>query len=210
MAHVSPPLEAIVLAAGSGTRFGGGKLTHPWRGGALIDGALAAALAAPVRGVTLVTGADAGVAPAARAYAEGRGEAARLRIVHCARHELGMGESLACGARSLAAGAAGVFVFLGDMPLIPAGVARSLAEKVRRGAAAAAPAHAGLRGHPVLFGAELVPALRSLSGDAGARAILQGLGARLAIVPCDEPGVLVDVDRPDDLPAAGPGGPPER
>ncbi|HEX7947277.1 MAG TPA: NTP transferase domain-containing protein, partial [Phenylobacterium sp.] len=51
---------SLVLAAGAGSRFGGGKLTAPFRDGVLLDGALAAAFAAPVRIVTLVTGADAG------------------------------------------------------------------------------------------------------------------------------------------------------
>lgn len=194
MARVSPPFEAIVLAAGSGTRFGGGKLTHPWRGGALIDGALAAALAAPVRSVTLVTGADAGVAPAALAFAEGRGEAARLRIVHCARHELGMGESLACGARSLAAGASGVFVFLGDMPLIATVILRPLALALARGASAAAPVFSGRRGHPVLFSRTLFPDLLALAGDQGAKSVLDGLGGRLALVESPDEGVLFDVD----------------
>jgi len=65
----APALEAIVLAAGSGARFGGAKLTAPWRGGVLLDGALAAAFQAPVRTVTVVTGADPKVGPAARAFA---------------------------------------------------------------------------------------------------------------------------------------------
>ncbi|HEY9219590.1 MAG TPA: NTP transferase domain-containing protein, partial [Phenylobacterium sp.] len=38
-----------MLAAGAGSRFGGGKLLTPWAGGVLLDGALAAAFAAPVR-----------------------------------------------------------------------------------------------------------------------------------------------------------------
>ena len=41
--------EAVILAAGSGSRFGGGKLLAPWGAGVLLEGALAAALAAPVR-----------------------------------------------------------------------------------------------------------------------------------------------------------------
>jgi molybdenum cofactor cytidylyltransferase len=68
------------------------------------------------------------------------------------------------------------------------------------GAVAAAPVHAGRRGHPVLFSAELIPALKSLSGDEGARSVRAGLGDRLALVPADDPGVLIDVDRPEDLP----------
>ncbi|MGH6993035.1 MAG: hypothetical protein ACREEH_06835, partial [Caulobacteraceae bacterium] len=51
-------LEAIVLAAGSGARFGGGKLTEPFQVGVLIEGALACAFAAPVRSVFLTVGGD--------------------------------------------------------------------------------------------------------------------------------------------------------
>jgi molybdenum cofactor cytidylyltransferase len=189
----------LVLAAGAGSRFGGGKLTAPWRGGVLLDGALAGAFAAPARSVTVVTGADASVEAAARAFAQRRGEGTRLKVIHCAGHAEGMGATLRTGAASLPADADGVFVFLGDMPLIPAKVLPSLAEALAGGALAAAPLFDGRRGHPVLFSAELLESLRGLSGDQGARDLLQGLGARLALVETDDPGVLVDIDRPDDL-----------
>jgi molybdenum cofactor cytidylyltransferase len=192
-------LEAIVLAGGAGARFGGGKLTHAWRGGALIDGALAAAFAAPARTVTVVTGADPKVGEAARTFAERTGQTARLRVVHCAGHAEGMGATLRAGAESLPPDAAGAFVFLGDMPLVPPAILPRLAEALAAGAVAAAPRHAGQRGHPVLFGAPLLPQLRALSGDAGAREVLKALGDRLALVQTDDPGVMVDIDRPVDL-----------
>jgi molybdenum cofactor cytidylyltransferase len=40
----------------------------------------------------------------------------------------------------------------------------------------------------------------ALSGDVGARSILQRLGARLALVETGDDGVLFDVDEPGDLP----------
>ena len=192
-------LEAIVLAGGAGARFGGGKLTTPWRGGVLLDGALAAAFAAPVRSVTVVTGADPKVEAAARVWADGAGEAGRLRIVHCPGHAEGMGATLRTAVASLPADAAGAFVFLGDMPMIPAGVLVRLAETLAAGAPAAAPAFAGQRGHPVLFSAELLPQLSVLTGDQGARDVLRRLGPRLALVETDDRGVLVDIDSPQDL-----------
>ena len=42
-------LKAVLLAAGAARRFGGSKLTQPWRGRPLIAGALDCALAAPRR-----------------------------------------------------------------------------------------------------------------------------------------------------------------
>src|SRR5690349_19826417 len=107
--RMNRPLEAIVLAGGFGARFGGGKLTAPWRGGVLIDGALAAAFAAPVRSVTVVTGADAAVADAAQAFAADRGETARLRLVHAPDHAEGMAATLRTGIASLPQDAAGAF-----------------------------------------------------------------------------------------------------
>lgn len=189
-------LEAIILAAGAGARFGGGKLMSPWRGGLLIEAALAAALAAPVRSVILVTGADARVRPAAQALAAMRGEAARLRLVHAAGHAEGMAASLRAGLAALPADAAGAFVFLGDMPLIPPAILSPLAAALALGGKAAAPVFEGRRGHPVLFSRSLFPSLKCLSGDAGARTMLDDLGGDLALVQTDDPGVLFDVDTP--------------
>ena len=191
-------LEAVVLAAGSGSRFGGGKLTAPWRDGVLLDGALAAAFAAPVRSVTVVTGADRKVEGVARAFAAARGQTARLRLVHAADHAEGMGATLRTGIASLPDDTAGAFVFLGDMPRVPHAVLPELARALK-GADAAAPVFERRRGHPVLFRRKLFPELLALRGDDGARAVLSRLGDRLALVHSPETGVLFDVDTPDDL-----------
>ena len=187
-------LEAVVLAAGSGSRFGGGKLLASWGAGVLLEAALAAAFAAPVRSVTVVIGADAeAVAAAARSFDP------RVLVVHASDHAEGMGASLRTGIASLPPDAAGAFVFLGDMPRVPTVVLRRMAEAVAGGAAAAAPVFEGRRGNPVLLSRALFPDLLALTGDAGARGVLQGLGERLALVESPDDGVLFDVDRVSDL-----------
>lgn len=187
-------LEAVVLAAGAGVRFGGGKLLAPYGEGVLLDGALKAAFAAPVRAVTVVTGAEAErVSAAAQSFDP------RVRVVHAADHAEGMGASLRTGIASLPDDVAGVFVFLGDMPRVPAAVLQSLAEALAAGAPAAAPVFQGRRGNPVLLGRALFPELLRLTGDEGARRVLQGLGARLALVDAPDDGVLFDVDERGDL-----------
>jgi molybdenum cofactor cytidylyltransferase len=189
--------EAVVLAAGSGSRFGGGKLLAAWDAGVLLEGALAAAFAAPVRSVTVVIGADApAVAAAARDFDP------RTLIVHAADYAEGMGASLRTGIASLPADAAGAFVFLGDMPRAPHAVLLPMADAVIAGALAAAPVFAGRRGNPVLLSRALFPQLLALTGDAGARGVLQGLGDRLALIESPDDGVLFDVDTPGDLPQA--------
>ena len=189
-----PALEAVVLAAGSGRRFGGGKLLAAWDAGVLLEGALAAAFASPVRSVTVVIGAEAdAVAAAARAFDP------RAIIVHAPDHAEGMSASLRAGIASLPDDADGVFVFLGDMPRVPAEVLPRMAEALVGGALAAAPVYRGRRGNPVLLDRTLFPQLLALTGDAGARGVLQGLGHRLALVEAPDDGVLFDVDEPGDL-----------
>jgi molybdenum cofactor cytidylyltransferase len=192
-------LEAIVLAAGAGSRFGGGKLLTPWGGSVLLSGALASAFSSPVRTVHVVWGADPAVATAAHELVERMGESRRLRLVPASRHAEGLAASLAAGVAALPDDAEAVFVFLGDMPRIPTGVPAALANALTDGVHAAAPTFRARRGHPVLFRRVLWPQLMNLIGDRGAGELLGDLGERLALVAAPDDGVLFDVDEPGDL-----------
>ncbi len=191
-----------MLAAGKGARFGGRKLLSPWRGGVLLDGALAVALDAPVDAVLLVTGADgAEVAQAGRDFAERRGQGERLTIVEAKDYAQGLSASLRAGLSALAPSASGVLVFLGDMPVVPPRVPAALAGALDTGAPAAAPVHQGQRGNPVALSKALFADLAALTGDQGARALLDRLGERLTLIETDSAGVLIDVDWPGEAPA---------
>jgi molybdenum cofactor cytidylyltransferase len=194
-------LHALVLAAGAGSRFGGRKLLAPWRGGVLLYGALRAAFAAPVAGVILVTGADADVvSAAARDFAAILATPLDLQVVHAPDYRDGLSASLRSGLAALPASASGVFIFLGDMPCIPGAIPPALADALTLpNIVAAAPVLQGRRGHPVLAAASLIPQLMALRGDQGARRVLDRLGPALALVPTDDPGVLLDIDEPSDL-----------
>lgn len=195
----TPVLEAIVLAAGRGARFGGGKLTVALDGAPLVAKALAAALAAPVRRVFAAVGDDPPLALALEAAAARLSATGRLVLVPVADAAEGMGASLRTAVAALPADTAGVFVFLGDMPAIASGTPARLAAALTGPDQIVAPAHGDQRGHPVLFGADWLEALKALEGDAGARQLLAQAGPRLITVDVDDPGVLLDVDRPEDL-----------
>ncbi|OYX35270.1 MAG: hypothetical protein B7Y99_03915 [Caulobacterales bacterium 32-69-10] len=191
-------LHALVLAAGAGSRFGGKKLLAPWRGGRLIDGALASAFAAPVEAVHVVTGYDAqAVSAAAIAFAADQAET-RMRIVEAPDHAEGMGASLRAGIAALPGNATGVLVFLGDMPMVPDHVLEPLARALAH-APAAAPVFEGQRGHPVAISQSLFPQLMLIEGDHGARVLLKSLETRVAEIASPTNGVLLDVDAPGDL-----------
>lgn len=195
-AGADPSIAAVVLAAGFGRRFGGGKLLAPYRGAPLLHGALAAARASGAGSVTVVTGADApAVAGLIRDFDPS------FRIAHAADHAEGMAASLRAGLSVLPDRAQVVLVFLGDMPRVPHAVLEPLTAAVLAGAAAAAPVFEGSRGNPVALSRSLVPAALALTGDTGARPLLQGLGDALALVAAPDDGVLFDVDQPSDLAA---------
>ena len=200
-------LHAVILAAGQGSRFGGAKLVEAWRGQPVLHGALAAAFAAPVETIVLVTGAHAEpIEACARAFAARRADGARLRIVHAADHAQGLSASLRAGLRSLPGDATGMLLFLGDMPAAPAALGQPLADALAAGALAAAPSHQGRRGHPVAISSALFPALLTLEGDRGAAQVLAGLGERLALIETADPGALYDVDTREDLTRTSPAG----
>jgi molybdenum cofactor cytidylyltransferase len=63
----------------------------------------------------------------------------------------------------------------------------------------ALPTHAGRRGHPVLFARALWQELLDTPDDLGARAVVRADPGRVRLVPVDDPGVVTDVDTPEDL-----------
>jgi molybdenum cofactor cytidylyltransferase len=194
---MNPVFGAVVLAAGSARRFGGGKLIALWRGHPLVVCAAASALAAADGGPVVVVLGEG--APAVRETLSDP----RLTFVVAAEHQLGLAHSLRAGLEALPSDLAGVFVFLGDMPAIPDSVGPLLRAALAVGALAAAPQCDGRRGHPVLFSSALAPQLSVLSGDQGAGRLLDDLGADVALISTQDRGVLFDVDCPADL-AAGP------
>ena len=191
---------SIILAAGAGSRFGGSKLTAIWNGKPLIAAALRAAGAAPVAGVIVVVGAHRLEVSAAIAdFLEARTEGPDLRVVQCERWATGMSASLQCGLSAVPPGAAGAFIFLGDMPCVPLDLPSVLLSRVGSGAQAAAPYQADRQGHPVLITAPLFDRLGAGGEEEGGRGVLRNLGAAVARVEVEEAGVFFDVDDPEDL-----------
>jgi molybdenum cofactor cytidylyltransferase len=191
-----PDAHAIVLAAGAGRRFGGRKMLAPWRGAPLVVAAARVALAAPVAGVTVVTGADhAEVAAALRVIGD-----PRLATAFNPRWPSGIASSLKTGLGALPSVAERIVVFLGDMPEPPADMAARLLRTLEQGAPAALVEVAGRPGHPVAFRRSLVAALQGISGDRGARALLAAVPGAV-IVPSEDPGCLFDIDRPIGAPS---------
>jgi molybdenum cofactor cytidylyltransferase len=181
----------LLLAAGSASRFGSDKLQHPLPHGVAIAVQAARHLKSAVPRVVAVV--RPGSEPTARALA-----AEGCEVVVCDKAVEGMGASLACAAR--AAGAAdGYLVALADMPFVRPSTIAAVRDALAGGALLAAPYWRARRGHPVGFTGSFRAELEALSGDEGAKRLLDGHAARLVKVPVGDPGAIRDIDKPSDL-----------
>jgi molybdenum cofactor cytidylyltransferase len=178
----------ILLAAGRATRFGANKLLYP-----LDDGMpMAVACARRLRGVlprVIAVVEDTHHEIAGLLHAEG------LRVIANPRAQQGMGTSIACGVAASAA-APGWVVALADMPYVPQAALLALVQRLQQGADLVAPVYYGKRGHPVGFSHRHAAALMQLRADEGGRGILAANGGTLELIAVQDPGVVLDLDRP--------------
>jgi molybdenum cofactor cytidylyltransferase len=112
----------------------------------------------------------------------------------------GLGSSLAAGVEASADASAWI-VTLADMPFIRPETIRAVRSAIEEGARIAAPVDraSGKRGHPVAFAAALRDELLAIRGDEGARSVIQRHRESVRLVEVDDPGIVRDIDRPEDL-----------
>lgn len=187
-------VAALVLAAGRASRFGAGpddsKVLALIDGKPLVRHVVEAALASRARPVIVVTGHAGGKVRAAL-------DGLPVQIVDNPDYAAGMSGSLQRGVAALPEESGGAVVLLADMPRVSAALIDRLIAAFEDGAvrpAAVAPTFGGKRGNPVLIGGALFAAVAGLSGDVGARPLLQAAGAALREIAVDDDSVLVDVD----------------
>lgn len=184
-------IVGLLLAAGRGRRFGADKRWQLLPDGRPLALAAAAHLRAACADVVAV------VRPEDEALAEPLRELG-YAVVACHDADGGMGHSLAAGVRA-AADAAGWLVALADMPAIAPASYRAVLAALAQGAALAVPAYCGRRGHPVGFAGGWREELGALAGDRGARGLLQAHAALVVEIAVADPGILADIDTPEDL-----------
>lgn len=186
----------IVLAAGKGSRFAAGahKLAQPLGDTSVLAATLANAIASHLHVVVVTTAA---FAETARSSVAARDVVVLPEVGSPGAHALGMGASIAAGVHA-SADARGWLVLPGDMPLVKPATLQAVARGLDHHPVVY-PQHAGQRGHPVAFSAELYGDLAALSGDEGARRLVARYPA--FAIELDDPGILVDIDTPGDLAA---------
>ncbi len=194
-AGVRKAVAGVLLAAGASTRMGGAaKLLLPVAGRPMVRASASVLLEAGLSPVMVVLGWRAREVQDALA-------GLTVQVLRNPDFRRGMGSSLAAGVAALGPDVTTAVVALADMPWIRPETVRALLE-ARRDRGIAVPVFQGRRGHPVVFDlTRYRGALTELEGDRGARSILRRNPGDVVGLAVSDPGVLCDVDTPEDYAA---------
>ncbi len=180
---MKPPLPAVILAAGSGTRMGGPKALLALAGETLLQRAVRIVRAAGCDPVLAVVGD----------WDPGPVEAVLVPNPETAE---GMASSIRAGVRALPAEASAALFLTVDQPAVDAPLLhRLLALADQAPEHPAACAYGNTLGIPAVLPRRLFPDLLALTGDRGAKGIL--LREQTASLPF--PAGEDDLDTPGDL-----------
>jgi molybdenum cofactor cytidylyltransferase len=192
-------IAAVILAAGRSTRFAGNrpdatKLIADLHGKPLVRHVADAALASRANPAIVVTGH-------ARNPVQDALAGLSITFIHNNDYATGLASSLRTGIAAVPHSASGALVLLGDMPLVPADLIDHLIACFEGNSEvdAIAPVSNGRRGNPVLLACSLFPAVAQLSGDEGARRLLQSPGIRLLETPIGGDAASADIDTTESL-----------
>lgn len=192
----SPPIVALMLAAGRSRRYGATdkRVARLPDGRGLLAASVSRAQEAfPLLRVVLREEDD----PLAL------GLPASISVIRATRAAFGLGASLgeaivAIGRDTALADVTAAAILLGDMPATSVETLETLRRQADH-TTILRPCHAGSPGHPVLFGRDFWPELETLDGDIGAREVIRQHRDRYREICVEDLGVCRDIDTPADL-----------
>ena len=184
-------ITGILLAAGSSSRFGSDKLLHPLPDGTVV-GIAAARNLSQVLPKTIAV-----IRPGDQDLMEPFSQLG-LKVIENPLADEGMSTSIAAGI-SASLDADGWVIALADMPWVKPESIELLLSLLQQGASIAVPEYEDQRGNPVGFNAKWKDALCSLSGDKGARDLIESHSSEVMRIDVNDEGVLRDVDVLEDI-----------
>ena len=189
-------LGAVILAAGKSSRMGRPKLLLPWAGTSVLGHLFQQWRGLGVRQVTVVCAVgDEAIGQEAQ-----RLGFSKANLIHNPSPERGMFCSIQCAARwtGWQEGLTHWAIMLGDQPLVRDDTLRALlAFSAARPGMICQPMQGGHPRHPVVLPRAAFLALADAAGPT-LKAFLQGRAAELAFCAADDPGLALDLDRPED------------
>jgi molybdenum cofactor cytidylyltransferase len=180
-------ISAIVLAAGKSERMGRAKALLPFRGRTFLESILDAISHTSIEDTFVVLGHH-------------RDEIERTlklpSVIFNPNYEQGMITSFQAGIRALSWDASGAILFLVDHPVVESATIEAMIMNLAPNRIVI-PTFEGRRGHPVLFASEVLEEILALPSSEGANIVVRKDPARIFEVPVSAPGILVDIDTPE-------------
>jgi molybdenum cofactor cytidylyltransferase len=188
--EAGPRVAAVVLAAGRASRMGSNKLIAELDGEPIVRRTVRAVLGSRARPVIVVTGNEADAVRDALAGLD-------VMFVHNPEFADGMSTSLRAGIAA-AGTARAALVCLGDMPRLEARHLDAVIDAFLAGDPdeIIVPTADRKRGNPVLWPHRYFAEIAQLSGDVGARALIDRHADQVRLLAIDDPAILIDVDTP--------------
>ena len=189
-------VAAIILAAGSSRRFGAdNKLLALVDGEPLLRRVAGQFLRSRAGRIVVVTGHQREAIATALADLD-------IQLVHNDRHLQGMGYTVAAGVRALGETVRCAVITPGDLP----GLTAALIDRLIMIADVAGfdrivypTLPTGEQRNPVLWPRRFFVELAALTGDAGARGLIQHHKGDAMPISVDDASMFLDIDRPEDL-----------
>jgi molybdenum cofactor cytidylyltransferase len=213
-------ISAIVLAAGESKRMGRPKQMLPWQGKTLLRHVLETLVRSDADEIILVLGHEAesirksltefqietfeNQIPERKMYSARRDHdfhQSHIKIVINPDYKQGMASSLRAGLLAIDPKSDAFLVLLADQPGIGPDIINHMIREFRQAnpkRGIVRPVYHGLRGHPVLIGAQYLQEARQLQGDVGARRILIDHPEDILEIDVDRDAVLTDIDTPEE------------
>ena len=180
---------AIILAAGSSSRFGEPKQLLDYHGKAFIRVVAETALKAELDPIVVVTGAEHDKISAVLADLP-------VNVVQNPNWADGQSSSIQVGVENLNSNTGSALFLLADQPQVTPTVIRALVEEHARTLhPVIAPMVEDRRANPVLFDRVTFSALMKLKGDIGGRGIFSQFSPKY--IHWNDSGLLLDVDTPE-------------
>jgi molybdenum cofactor cytidylyltransferase len=190
-------VEGILLAAGESRRMGYPKPLLKIGSQTFLARTCEAMLTAVTR-IVIVVGAYA------KRVRHAVPKDPRIIVVENPDYLTGQLSSLQAALSAVSADTSAIMLHLTDHPTVGATTFRAVVGEYERSHKQIIIAcYRDRRGHPVLFDRGLFDELRTAPADQGARAVVQANPQRVLYLDVDDPGVVLDLDTPADLAAAG-------
>ncbi len=190
-------IAGVIMAAGLSSRFDGNKLLAPFGGKPLIAWTVEAALASRLSRVAIVLGHEGDAVRAAIAELM-----AEDRIVDVVNEDYrdGQSRSVVAGLNAVRGNCSGAMFLVGDQPSLTADIINALiAAHTRDGTGICHPSANGVRCNPVIFAERFFPDILALTGDNGARALIDAHPEAVTAVEFADDTPFRDIDRAGDL-----------